>query len=64
MLCALLGERLCQQIGKLILSVDMSDVNSPAVNQIANKVKINLDMFHPGVMYQIVTKMCGSKIVA
>jgi len=32
MLCALLGERLCQQISKLILSMDMSNVNSPAVN--------------------------------
>ena len=40
----------------------MSDANSPAVNQITNKVKINLDMFHPGVMYRIVTKMCGSKL--
>ena len=26
-------------------------------------MKINLDMFHLGVVYQIVTKMCGSKIV-
>jgi hypothetical protein len=59
-----LRDRFSEHIGDLICRCDKTNVKGSEGNFLADKMKIDLDMFGAGMKYGIGGQICGAKVVA
>ena len=56
-------QRFGKQVRKLILSLNILDSDSALLNQVTDKMKINLNVFHARVMNWTVDEVSGAKVI-
>jgi hypothetical protein len=53
--CPLTRQRFRQEISKLILCIDMMNMKSALLDNITNKMQVNLNVLHPRMLNRIET---------
>jgi hypothetical protein len=61
--CPLTRYRFRQEINKLILCIDVMNMKSALLDNIMNKMQVNLNVLHPRMLNRIETQMCGTQII-